>query len=69
MADLINHPPHYIAKSGLEAIEVIEAFELSYCLGNAVKYILRAGRKESRLDDLKKAAWYIAREIAKEETK
>ena len=43
-SDLINHPPHYKGK-GMEVIEVIQAFGLSCNLGNAVKYILRAGKR------------------------
>lgn len=48
-----------------EAIKVIEAHNLNFSLGNAVKYILRAGRKDSntRIEDLSKAAWYVQREI------
>ena len=61
--DLINHPPHYRAASGLEAIDVIEAFELGHHLGDAVAYILRADRKGDAIGDLEKAAWYIRREI------
>jgi hypothetical protein len=62
--DLINSPPHY-QSGGLEAIDVIEAFDLDFCLGNACKYILRAGRKtgEAPLKDLKKARWYLNRTI------
>ena len=63
--DPINHPAHY-RSGGLEAIQVIEAFGLGYALGNCVKYVLRAGRKDpsKTLEDLKKAAWYLEREIA-----
>ena len=63
--DEINHPSHYMSKTGLEAIEVIEAFELDYNLGNAVKYILRAGkkRKAKKEIDIKKAMWYLEREL------
>ena len=60
MADMVNHPPHYQG-NGLEAIEVIEAYDLGYHLGNALKYLIRAGRKGSELEDLKKAKWYVAR--------
>lgn len=60
--DAIN-PQHY-RSGGIEAIEVIEAFGLGYHLGNAIKYLLRAGRKTaSPLEDLRKARWYIDREI------
>ena len=63
--DLVNNPPHY-QSGGIEAIDVIEAFELPYHIGSAVKYLLRAGRKDNRLMDLEKAAWYIDREIERE---
>lgn len=61
--EAVNHPPHYQSKSGLEVIEVIEAFELDFNLGNAVKYILRAGKKCNEVEDLEKAMWYIQRRI------
>lgn len=66
MTDMVNHPPHYKA-NGLEAIDVIEAFKLTFKLGNAVKYILRAGKKgrNKTIEDLKKAQWYLNREISK----
>lgn len=62
--DPVNHPPHY-RRGGLEAIDVIEAFGLGFHLGNAVKYILRAGHKGDTVEDLEKARWYIDREIAR----
>ena len=62
----VNHPDYYQA-GGIEAIDVIEAWGLGFCLGNTVKYIARAGKKGNRLTDLKKAAWYLNREIEKEE--
>lgn len=58
--DPINHPAHYQG-NGLEAIEVIEDWQLGYHLGNAVKYILRAGKKGDRKQDLEKALWYVRR--------
>lgn len=61
--DVINHPPHYKSAAGLESIDVIEAFELGFHLGNVVKYILRHTKKGSPLQDLKKARWYLDREI------
>lgn len=61
MTDMINHPPHYITDAGIEAIDVIEQYGLGYHLGNAMKYLLRAGRKGDATEDLKKAAWYLAR--------
>lgn len=69
MKDSVNHPAHYQAKndpSGIyEAIKVIEAWELGFCLGNTVKYISRAGKKDpaKTIEDLKKSAWYMNREI------
>lgn len=66
--DLINHPSHYKA-GGIESIDVIEAFGLGFHLGNVIKYVLRCGRKngEDRLVPLKKARWYLDREIQREE--
>lgn len=67
MSDSVNHPDHYGgADNPYEAIKVIEAWNLGFCLGNAVKYISRAGKKGSKLEDLKKAAWYINREIERQ---
>lgn len=60
----INHPKHYISK-GIEAIDVIEAFELNFRIGNAVKYLLRHNKKGAAIIDLQKAIWYIQREINK----
>jgi hypothetical protein len=62
--DTVNHPPHYTAGK-IEVIDFIEDQRLSYHLGNVVKYVCRADHKGSRLEDLKKAAWYLNREIAK----
>jgi hypothetical protein len=60
----VNHPEHYGgADNPYEAIKVIEAWELGFHLGNAVKYISRAGKKGDALTDLQKAAWYLEREI------
>jgi hypothetical protein len=62
--DLVNHPPHY-KSGGIETIDFIEAKDLNYRLGNVVKYVSRAGRKNSDpIEDLEKAAWYLQREIA-----
>ena len=60
----VNHPAHY-SEGGIEAIDVIEAFDLDFCLGNVVKYILRAGRKDpnKEIEDLNKACWYLNRRI------
>lgn len=62
--DMINHPPHYTF-GAIEVIDAIEAFGLSYAMGNVLKYIARAKHKGSELDDLRKAAWYLAREITR----
>ena len=62
--DNVNHPPHYKA-GGIETIDFIEAKQLSYHLGNVVKYIARADHKGNRKEDLLKAQWYLNREIAK----
>lgn len=66
----VNHPEHYGgADSPYEAIKVIEAWNLdkSFCLGNAVKYLCRAGLKPgaSLVEDLRKARWYLDREISR----
>lgn len=68
MEEKINHPKHYDYGT-YEAIKVIEAWGLGFCLGNVVKYISRAGRKvgADELEDLKKAQWYLNREIEKRE--
>lgn len=63
----VNHPNHYGGDTTYETIKVIEAWGLGFHLGNAVKYISRAGKKPGQnvIDDLKKAEWYIQREIAR----
>lgn len=66
MADKINHPEHYTS-GGVETIDLIEAKELNFNLGNVVKYVSRCGRKENALEDLKKAQWYLNREITRRE--
>ena len=66
--DAINHPEHYGGSdSTYEAIKVIDAWKLDFCLGNVVKYISRAGKKGSKLEDLKKAQWYLKHEIEQAE--
>ena len=62
MSDPVNHPDHY-KDGGIETIDYIEAKELNYHLGNVVKYVSRAGKKGSKLQDLQKAQWYLTREI------
>ena len=69
MADMVNHPPHYMSDAGIESIEVIDAFtehlvgrESNYT-SNILKYIMRWKNKDG-LRDLKKAKWYLERLIA-----
>ena len=63
MTEAVNHPQHYGgADNPYEAIKVIEAWALGFCLGNTVKYIARAGKKDATIQDLKKALWYLDRE-------
>lgn len=66
--DQVNNPDHYGGLDNIyEAIKVIEAWELDFCLGNVIKYISRAGKKEPNkvVEDLKKAKWYLDRKIEK----
>ena len=66
MQEQVNHPSHYGGKDNpYEAIKVIDAWDLDFCLGNVVKYISRAGKKgnNSKEQDLKKALWYLEHEI------
>jgi hypothetical protein len=62
--DPVNHPAHY-KTGGIETIDFIEAKELNYNMGNAVKYISRAEHKGNKKQDLEKAVWYLNRELAK----
>lgn len=66
--DPVHHPAHY-KQGGIEVIDCIEAWQLGFCLGNTVKYVARAGKKDAskRLEDLKKARWYLDREIQRSE--
>jgi hypothetical protein len=62
--EAVDHPAHYGgAENPYEAIKVIDAWGLGFCLGNTVKYIARAGKKDAALQDLKKARWYLDHEI------
>lgn len=61
--DMVNHPAHY-KTGGIETIDFIEAKSLSYNLGNVVKYITRADYKGNKIEDLKKAQWYLNREVS-----
>ena len=70
MSDQVNHPEHYGGGDNpYEAIKIIEALNLNFHLGNTLKYISRAGKKEPEkvLQDLRKAAWYLNREIENRE--
>jgi len=62
--DVVNHPSHY-TDGKIEVIEYIEDKNLGFCLGNAIKYISRAGKKnkDKEVEDLQKAIWYIERRI------
>jgi hypothetical protein len=60
--DTVNHPTHYKV-GGIETIDFIEAKKLGYNLGNVVKYIARADYKGNKLEDLRKAQWYLTRAI------
>ena len=64
----VDHPQHYGGESNpYEAIKVIDAWGLNFALGNTVKYISRAGKKDPKkeLEDLKKAVWYLQHHISK----
>ena len=64
MNDNVNHPKHYTQHpSGVECIEITE--HMNFCLGNAMKYIWRASLKGKEVEDLRKARWYIDREISR----
>ena len=64
MNDPVNHPKHYTEHpSGVECIEITEHFNFN--IGNAVKYLWRQGLKGEQVEDLRKARWYIDREIAR----
>lgn len=60
--DVINHPLHY-TRGKIEVIDFIEDQQLPYHLGNVIKYVARAGYKGDKLEDLKKARWYLDRYI------
>jgi hypothetical protein len=63
MGDIISKPKHYIEGRKIEPIDVIEDWELGFHLGNALKYISRAGRKDDVKQDIGKAIWYLQRFI------
>ena len=63
----VDNPSHY-RSTGMDVIDVIEQFKLNFNLGNVIKYVLRAGKKcDSGITDLKKAFWYLEREINAQE--
>lgn len=64
--DMVNHPQHYSAH-GIEPIDYIESHNLNFNLGNVIKYVSRAPFKGTEAEDLKKAKWYLEREIKKHE--
>lgn len=72
MPDMVNHPDHYQSESGLEVIDVIDAFTKdlvgaeAFYIGNAIKYICR-WKKKNGIQDLKKAVWYLNHLIEKGE--
>ena len=59
--EMINHPQHY--NQGIEAIDYIESHKMNVNTGNVIKYVTRAKHKGTELEDLKKASWYLNREI------
>lgn len=63
----VDHPAHYNDVPGIECIDVVEHF--TFNRGNAIKYLWRAGAKGDVLEDLKKARWYVTREINNLESK
>lgn len=68
--EMVDHPSHYGgADNPYEVVKVVEAWGLNFNLGNTVKYIGRAGKKNDLIEDLKKARWYLDREINNQESK
>lgn len=66
MTDNVNKPKHYNSHpSGVEVIRITE--HMNFCLGNVIKYVLRADHKHDAIEDLKKARWYLDREISRRE--
>ena len=65
--EAVDHPPHYNAHpSGVECIAIVEHF--GFNVGNAIKYLWRADHKDAPIEDLRKAAWYVAREIERRQS-
>ena len=65
--EMVDHPSHY--NQGIETIEYIESWSMNFNTGNVIKYVTRAGYKDNQLEDLKKAMWYLDREIQRIENK
>ena len=66
MTDNVNKPKHYNSHpSGVEVIRITE--HMNFCLGNVIKYVLRADHKHDAIEDLQKARWYLDREISRRE--
>lgn len=65
--EAVEHPSHYLKDTGHEVIDVIHAWQLGYNLGNVIKYVARAGRKnpEKLVEDLEKAIFYLNDEISR----
>lgn len=64
MENKVNHPIHYGGKDNpFEPIKIIEHYDLNFMLGNTIKYVLRAGKKGNKLEDLEKALWNLQREV------
>ena len=61
MKDSVDHPKHYQGEK-FEVIDIIDDYDLGFNLGNAIKYILRADKKDNKVEDLQKAIWYLERE-------
>lgn len=62
--EAVNHPQHYGGENNpYEAIKIILAHDLNFNRGNVIKYILRAGKKEKEIEDLKKAMFYLNQEL------
>jgi transcriptional regulator with XRE-family HTH domain len=65
--EMVDHPSHY--NKGIETIDYIDSWEMNFNTGNVIKYVTRAGYKNDQLEDLKKAMWYLQREIDRVENK
>lgn len=66
----VDHPPHYGGDTTYEVIKVIEAWDLNFHLGNVIKYVSRAGKKDpsATIEDLQKAKWYLERYLEEYQT-